>query len=246
MYPPIYPPAQEIQVVQPQYSAQHLGAPIAIGNKQNLFINRTQSQINLVEQLQLSLKILSEKNLPNPWMKIEPKFDQIDSASTNIRIGPIKSRLELNSQNFQTQLTLLSGSGFTLKMKGKLQTRNQEMTFGPVFHFTKSLNWFQELNSLTTSQFPGKSIFSLKTYLENLSAQLKFPVPGILSDELELKIRTNLPEVLVDGEDLQNKIKSTLSLRYGIAIDDATKLEIQNSYNLRTSFHRTFMRLILK
>ena len=52
------------------------------------------------------------------------------------------------------------------------------------------------------------------------------------------KIKTNLPEVMVDRKDLRDKMKSTLSLKYGIDINDATKFEIQSSYNLRTTEHK--------
>jgi hypothetical protein len=305
IYSPIYLPAHEIQVIQPQYSAQDLGPPIAIGEKQNLSINLTQSQINLVDQLQFNSETLSEGKLLNPGMiitlkEIEQKFGQIDSVSTDIRIASVESKLELNSQDLETEMTFLSVSGFRFQMKGELETREQELKFEPVLSFKQSFNWFEEqtesedkevffrqairfalprretlnsaylnslsinqeneiddtpediqdltrsLNSLTTSQLAKKTIFSLEGDLEDLSAKLKFPVPGALSDELQLKITTNLPEVLVNGEDLPDKMKSTLSLRYRIAIDDATKLEIQNSYNLRTTTHETFIRLILK
>ena len=304
--PPIYPSAHEIQVVQPHYSAQDLGPPIAIEEKQNSSINFTKSQKHLIEQLQFNLETLNEENLNNPSMsvklkKIEYKFGQIDSVSIDIKTAFVKSTLELNSQEIKTKLNLLSESGFSFKIKGELQSRDLELNIEPVFGFKKSLNWFEDhsktepegkkvslqqamrfavlrrltlnsaylnslrinqeneiddspeniqsltrsLNSLATSQFAKKTIFSLEEDLENLSAKLDFPVPGILSDELELKIKTNLPEVLVDGEDLQDKMKSTLSLRYRIAIDDATKLEIESSYNLQETTHKTLIRFTL-
>ena len=93
----------------------------------------------------------------------------------------------------------------------------------------------KSLNSLTISEFATNTTFSFEGDLEELSAKLEFPVPGILRDELELKIKTNLPEVMLDGEDGQENMKSTLSLRYRIGINDAIKLEIQSSYNLRTT-----------
>ena len=302
----LYPPAHEIQVVQPQYSAQDLGPPIAIGEKQNSYINFTKSQTHLVDKLQLNLETLSEGNLTNPWMRIklkQKKSGQVDSVSTDIRIGSIKFTLKLNSQDIktQTQLPLLSVGGFSFKMKGELQSTDLKPEIEPVFSFKKSLNWFEDhsntelednkvswqkamrftllrrltqnsaylnslrinqeneiddspkeienltrsLNSLTTSRLAKNTTFSLEGGLENLSAKLKFPVPGILRDELELKIKTNLPEVLIDREDLQNRMKSTLSLRYRIAIDDATKLEIESSYNLQKTTHKTLIKFTL-
>jgi hypothetical protein len=301
IYSPIYPPAHEIQIVQPEYSAQDLGAPIAVGEKQNLSINLTQSQINSVYQLPFNPETLSEGNLTNVKVKeIEEKFGQIDSVSTEMGIASVKSKLELDSQELETEMTFLSESGFSFKMKGELETREQELKFEPVLSFKQSFNWFEEqaeseeedvflrqairfalprrqtlncaylnslkinqeneiddspediedltrsLNSLTTSQLAKKTIFSLEADLEDLSAKLKFPVPGALRDQLQFKIKTNLPEILVEGEDLQAKMKSTLSLSYRIAIDDAIRLEIENSYNLRTTNHETFLRLILK
>ena len=307
--PSTYPPANEIQVVQPQYSAQHLGDPIAIGEKQNLSVNLTQSQINPVYQLELNSETLSEENLLNPGIKsiklkeIEQQSGQIDSVSTDIRIGSVKSTLELDSEDIKTKtkLTLLSGGGFSFKMKKELQMGELKPNIQPVVSFKKSLNWFQEqskteskekkvslqqemrfgvprrlklnspylnslkidqsgrinqgkeiddsskdienltksLNSLITSQFgTNNTTFSLEGDLEDISAKFEFPVPGILSDELEFKFKTNLPEVMVDGKDLQNNMKSTLSLKYGIDINDATKLEIQSSYNLQTTDYK--------
>ena len=391
--PSIYPLVHEIQVVQPRYSAENLGPPIAIGKKQNLSVYSTQSQINPVYQLQFNSETLSEGNLLNPLVsaqfnEIEPKFDQIDlisikptqspinlvtplpfnpenlskgnllnplvraqfneiepncqidsvsinpnqspiklvaplqfnletlfeenspnsgmsvklkeieskfgqidSVSTDIKIGSVKSKLELDSQDLKSELTLLSKSGFRVKITGKLQNSDQELEIGPVVSFKKSLNWFQEqsknepedkkvfldqatrftspirlspnsvylnslrinqeneiddssknirsltksLNSLATSQFATNTTYSFEEDLEELSAKLKFPVPGILRDELQLKIKTNLPDVMVHGENLQDNMKSTLSLRYRIGINDAIKLEIQSSYNLRTT-----------
>ncbi len=303
-----YPPAQEIQVVQPRYSAQHLGAPIAIGEKQNLSVNLTQSQINPVYQLELNSEAFFEENLPNPGMsikleEIEQKSGQIDSVSTDVKIGSIKSTLKLDSEDIKTKtkLTLLSGGGFSFKMKKEFQMGELKPNIQPVISFKKSLNWFQEqskteskekkvslqqemrfgfprrlklnspylnslkidqsgrinqgkeiddsskdiedltksLNSLITSQFgTNNTTFSLEGDLEDISAKFEFPVPGILSDELELKIKNNLPEVMVDGKDSQNNMKSTLSLRYGIDINNATKLEIQSSYDLQTTDYK--------
>ena len=391
--PSIYPLVHEIQVVQPRYSAENLGPPIAIGKKQNLSVYSTQSQINPVYQLQFNSETLSEGNLLNPLVsakfneiehkfdqidlisikptqspinlvtpllfnpenlskgnllnplvsakfneidpncqidsvsinptqspiklvaplqfnretlfeenspnsgmslklkEIESKFGQIDSVSTDIKIGSVKSKLELDSQDLKSELTLLSKSGFRVKITGKLQNSDQELEIGPVVSFKKSLNWLQEqsknepedkkvfldqatrftspirlspnsaylnslrinqgneiddssknirsltksLNSLAISQFAKNTTYSFEEDLEELSAKLKFPVPGILRDELQLKIKTNLPDVMVHGENLQDNMKSTLSLRYRIGINDAIKLEIQSSYNLRTT-----------
>ncbi len=303
-----YPPAQEIQVVQPRYSAQHLGTPIAIGEKQNFSVNLTQSQINPFYQLELNSEAFFEENLPNPEMsiklkEIEQKSGQIDSVSTDVKIGSVKSTLELDSEDIKTKtkLTLLSGGGFSFKMKKELQMGELKPNIQPVVSFKKSLNWFQEqskteskekkvslqqemrfgvprrlklnspylnslkidrsgrinqgkeiddsskdiedltksLNSLITSQFgTNNTTFSLEGDLEDISAKFEFPVPGILSDELELKIKNNLPEVMVDGKDSQNNMKSTLSLRYGIDINNATKLEIQSSYDLQTTDYK--------
>ena len=103
-----YPPANEIQVVQSRYSAQDLGTTIAIGEQQNLSVNLTQSQINPVYQLELNSEVFSKKNLPNPGMniklpEIEQKSGQIDSVSTDIIIGSVKSTLELDSQDIKTK-----------------------------------------------------------------------------------------------------------------------------------------------
>lgn len=358
-YLSIYPLVHKIQVVQPRYSAQDLGAPITIGEKLNFSVNfnkspsdlvaplpfnpkalseenslnslmsvkltkiepksrqidliafnPTQSSSDLVKPLQFNLETWFEKNSPNSGMsvklkEIESKFSHIDSVSTDtnvgsvnidvgsvdIDVGSLKSELELDSQDLETEITLLSESGFRFKMKKELQNREREVKIGPVVSFKKSLNWFQEqsktepeenkaflqqvtrfpvhreltmnsvylnslrihqgneiddsskdiesltksLNSLTTSQFVTNTIFSLEGDLEDLSAKLEFPVPGILSDELELKIKTNLPEVWLDSEDSRDNIKSTLSLKYGIAIDDTIELEIQSSYDLQTT-----------
>ncbi len=231
---------------------------------------------------------------------IESEFGQIDSVSTDItdihvgsvgiKADAVKSELDLDSQDLKTELTLLSQSGFKIKMTKEFQNRAWKLKIGPVVSFKKSLNWLQEqsktetkdkkdplqqatrfpikrtltlnpaylnslrinhgneiddsskdirnltksLNSLTTSQFATNTTFSFEGDLEELSAKLEFPIPGILRNELELKIEINLPEVLMDGEDLQDNMESTLSLRYRIGINDATKLEIQSSYDLQT------------
>ncbi len=273
-------------------------------------LNPTHSSINLVEPLQFNLETLSEEDSPNSQIsvklkEIESKLGRIESVSTDIKVGAadikvgavdikvgaVKSELDLDSQDLETELTLLSESGFKFKMKKELQNSDRELTIRPVVSFKKSFDLFPEqsetepkdkkisssqtnrlavlrrltqdstysnsliidreneiddsskdikdltksLNSLATSELTTNSTFSLKGDLEDFSAELEFPVPGILIDELELKIKTNVPEVLLDGEDLQDNIKSTLSLRYGIAIDDAAELEIESSYNLRTS-----------
>ena len=265
--------------------------------------NHTQRQINLVEPLQFNLETFVEKNSPDPGIsiklkEIEPKFGQIDSDFTDINVGSVdikadavKSKLDIDSQDLETELTLLSQSGFKLKMIGEFQNSDRKLKIGPVVSFKKSLNWLQEqsqteaedkkvslqqanrsavlrrltlnsayfnslrinqgneiddsskdiqtltksLNSLTISEFATNTTFSFEGDLEELSAKLEFPVPGILRDELELKIKTNLPEVMLDGEDGQENMKSTLSLRYRIGINDAIKLEIESSYNLRTT-----------
>ena len=57
--PPAYPLVHEMQVVQPQYSAKDLEAPIDTEEKQNLSISTIQSQINPVYKLQLNSEILS-------------------------------------------------------------------------------------------------------------------------------------------------------------------------------------------
>ena len=138
-----------MQVVQPQYSAEDLENPIATGEKQNLSISTIQSQINPVYQLQLNSEILSEDNLLNPGTsiklkKIEHQFGQIDSVSTDIRIGSFKSKLKLNSQDIKSEITLLSGGGFSFKLKKELQMRDLKPNIEPVFRFKKSFNWFQE------------------------------------------------------------------------------------------------------
>ena len=281
----------------------HPGAAQAseFGQIDSVSRNHTQRQINLVEPLQFNLETFVEKNSPDPGIsiklkKIEPKFGQIDSDFTDINVGSVdikadavKSKLDIDSQDLETELTLLSQSGFKLKMIGEFQNSDRKLKIGPVVSFKKSLNWLQEqsqteaedkkvslqqanrsavlrrltlnsayfnslrinqgneiddsskdiqtltksLNSLTISEFATNTTFSFEGDLEELSAKLEFPVPGILRDELELKIKTNLPEVLVDGEDGQENMKSTLSLRYRIGINDAIKLEIESSYNLR-------------
>ena len=76
--------------------------------------------------------------------------------------------------------------------------------------------------------FQTRELAKLRTRSRRLKTSL-------LRDELELKIKTNLPEVMLDGEDGQENMKSTLSLRYRIGVNDAIKLEIQSSYNLRTT-----------
>ncbi len=273
------------------------------GQIESVSRNHTQRQINLVEPLQFNLETFVEKNSPDPGIsiklkKIEPKFGQIDSDFTDINVGSVdikanavKSELDIDSQDLETELTLLSQRGFKLKMIGEFQNSDRKLKIGPVVSFKKSLNWLQEqsqteaedkkvslqqahrsavlrrltlnsayfnslrinqgneiddsskdiqtltksLNSLTTSEFATNTTFSFEGDLEELSAKLEFPVPGILRDELELKIKTNLPEVMLDGEDGQENMKSTLSLRYRIGINDAIKLEIQSSYNLRTT-----------
>ena len=265
--------------------------------------NHTQRQINLVEPLQFNLETFVEKNSPDPGIsiklkEIERKFGQIDLDFTDINVGSVdikanavQSKLDIDSQDLETELTLLSQSGFKLKMIGEFQNSDRKLKIGPVVSFKKSLNWLQEqsqteaedkkvslqqanrsavlrrltlnsayfnslrinqgneiddsskdiqtltksLNSLTTSEFATNTTFSFEGDLEELSAKLEFPVPGILRDELELKIKTNLPEVMLDGEDGQENMKSTLSLRYRIGVNDAIKLEIQSSYNLRTT-----------
>lgn len=302
-----HPPTNEIQAVRPRYSAQDLGAAIAIGERQNLSISPTQSLINPVYQLQLNSETLSEENSFNSGIsielkKIEQQFGQIDSVSTDITIGSVESELELDSEDIKTELTLLSESGFSFKMKKQLQMKDLKPEIEPVIGFKKSLNWFQEhsktepddnkvslqqamrfgvppsitlnsanlsfsttsqkneiydslkdvqnltksLNSLITSRFATNTTFSIEGDLENISAKLKFPVPGIFGDELELKIKTNIPEVMVDGKTLQDSMKSTLSLRYRIAIDDATKLEIQSSYNLQTKSQKLMLMALLE
>ena len=260
-------------------------------------LNPTQSSINLIEPVQFNLETLSEENSPNSEIsvklkEIEAKFGQINSVSTDIKVGAVKSELDLDSQDLETELTLLSQSGFKLKMKKEFHNKDRELTIGPVVNFKKSFDLFEQqseiepddkkidsrqasklaiirrltqdltysnsliidgeneidnsskemkdleksLNSLETSQLTNSSSeFSLEGDLEDFSAEFEFPVPGSLRDELELKIKTNVPEVLLDGEVLPDNVKSTLSLRYGIAIDDAAELEIESSYNLRTS-----------
>ncbi len=302
-----YPPTNDIQAVRPRYSAQDLGTTIAIREPQNLSINPTQSLINPVYQLQLNSVTLSEENSFNSGMgvelkEIEQQFGQIDSVSTDITIGSVESELEIDSEDIKTEVTLLSESGFSFKIKKELQMSNIKPKIEPVIGFRKSLDWFKDtskreskdekdslqqamrlgvptsltlnsanlnfsrsdqnneiydslkdaqnltksLNSLITSRFATNTTFSIEGDLDNISAKLKFPVPGIVGDELELKIQTNIPEVLVDDEYLQDSMKSTLSLRYRIAIDEATKLEVQSSYDLQTKNHRLLLMAILE
>ncbi|MGK7937632.1 MAG: hypothetical protein AB4206_17840 [Xenococcaceae cyanobacterium] len=302
-----YPPTNDIQAVRPRYSAQDLGTTIAIREPQNLSINPTQSLINPVYQLQLNSVTLSEENSFNSGMgvelkEIEQQFGQIDSVSTDITIGSVESELEIDSEDIKTEVTLLSESGFSFKIKKELQMSNIKPKIEPVIGFRKSLDWFKDtskreskdekdslqqamrlgvpnsltlnsanlnfsrsdqnneiydslkdaqnltksLNSLITSRFATNTTFSIEGDLDNISAKLKFPVPGIFGDELELKIQTNIPEVLVDDEYLQDSMKSTLSLRYRIAIDEATKLEVQSSYDLQTKNHRLLLMAILE
>ena len=87
----IYPPAHEIQDVQPSYFAEDLGMPITIGNKLNFPINFNQSRVNLIAPLPFNLETLSEKNLLAPsidvkFSKIEPNR-QIDRESSECRIS---------------------------------------------------------------------------------------------------------------------------------------------------------------
>ena len=112
-------------------------------------INPNQSPIKLVAPLQFNRESLFEENGLNPGMsiklkEIESKFGQIDSVSTDIKIGSVKSKLELNSQDIKSELTLLSKSGFSVKITGKLQNSDQELEIGQVVSFKKSLNWLQE------------------------------------------------------------------------------------------------------
>ena len=307
VYPVVYPPANEIQAVRPRYSAQDLGTTIAIREPQNLSINPTQNLINPVYQLQLNSATLSEENSFNRGISVELKeveqqFGQIDSVSTDIEIGSVESELEIDSEDIKTEVTLLSESGFSFKIKKELQMSNIKPKIEPVIGFKKSLDWFKDsskseskdekdslqqamrfgvptsltlnsanlnfsrnnqnneiydslkdardltksLNSLMTSRLATTTTFSIEGDLENISAKLKFPVPGIVGDELELKIKTNIPEVLVDGESPQDRMKSTLSLRYRIAIDEATKLEIQSSYNLQTKNQKLMLMALLE
>lgn len=308
-----YPPAPEIQFIQPQYSAQHLGTPISIGEKPNLSVNLIQSQINPVYQLELNTVIWSEENLFFPGIntkleEINRKSGEIDSVSTKIRIGNLKSELEFNSQDIQNEMTLLSEGGFSFKIRKELQIEELKPKIQPVLSFKKSFQWFQDrsetkskkkqvplqetmrfgvpkriklnspylksvkidrpakinqgneindfskdiedltesLRSIINSDFdPKNTTFSLEGDLEDISAKLEFPVPGFLKDQLEFKYKTNLPEVMVEGKNLRDKMKSTISLKYGIDINDATKFEIQSSYNLRTTEHKiVFMTLI--
>ena len=307
VYPVVYPPANEIQAVRPRYSAQDLGTTIAIREPQNLSINPTQNLINPVYQLQLNSATLSEENSFNRGISVELKeveqqFGQIDSVSTDIEIGSVESELEIDSEDIKTEVTLLSESGFSFKIKKELQMSNIKPKIEPVIGFKKSLDWFKDsskseskdekdslqqamrfgvptsltlnsanlnfsrnnqnneiydslkdardltksLNSLMTSRLATTTTFSIEGDLENISAKLKFPVPGIVGDELELKIKTNIPEVLVDGESPQDRMKSTLSLRYRIAIDDATRLEIQSSYDLQTKSQKLMLMALLE
>ncbi len=297
-YPKVYPLGQ-----QGRDPSGRAAQASEFGQIDSVSRNHTQRQINLVEPLQFNLETFVEKNSPDPGIsiklkEIERKFGQIDLDFTDINVGSVdikanavQSKLDIDSQDLETELTLLSQSGFKLKMIGEFQNSDRKLKIGPVVSFKKSLNWLQEqsqteaedkkvslqqanrsavlrrltlnsayfnslrinqgneiddsskdiqtltksLNSLTTSEFATNTTFSFEGDLEELSAKLEFPVPGILRDELELKIKTNLPEVMLDGEDGQENMKSTLSLRYRIGINDAIKLEIQSSYNLRTT-----------
>ena len=311
-----YPPAHEIQVVQPQYSAQHLGDTISIGENQNLSINLIQDYINPIYQLEFNSEILSELNVLNPDIKslklnqIEQKSGQIDSVSTDIKIGAVESELELNAEDIQNEMTLLSESGLSFKIKKELQINNLKPKIQPVISFKKSLKQFQNksktkkspkrqfslqqamkfgvpkkiklnspylesvkidqslrinqnreiadfsddmedltksLNSLLTSNFGTNSMtFSLEGDLEEISAKLQFPVSAIGSDELELEIETNLPEVMIDGENLRDEMESKLSLKYGININNSTKLEMESSYNLNTRDYKIILMTLIE
>ncbi|MGK7895650.1 MAG: hypothetical protein AB4372_19055, partial [Xenococcus sp. (in: cyanobacteria)] len=292
-----------------------LGEPIAIGEKQNLSVNLIQSQINPVYQLELNSGKVWELNLLNPDIKslqlnqIEQKSGQIDSISTDIEIGSVKFELELKSEDIETEMTLLSESGFSVKIQKEFQIQELKPKIQPVISFKKSLNWFQKysenkskeknfslqqamkfgvprriklnspylkslkidqsarinqereitdsskdiedltksLNSLINSQFgTKKTTFSLAGDLEEISAKLKFPVPGTLNDEWELEVKTNLPEVMVDGEDLRDEMESTLSVQYGIDINNATKLEMESSYNLKTKDYKIILMILIE
>ncbi len=310
-----YPLVHEIQVAQPHYSAQYLGDPIAIGEKQNLSVNPIQSPINPVYQLELNSGKVSEFNLLNPEIEslklkqIEQKSGHIDSISTDIRIGDLKSKLELKSEDIETEMTLLSETGFSITIKTELQINNLKPKIQPVISFKRSLNSFQNksktkpqkkqfslqqatkfgvprriklnspyleslkidqsprinqdqeiadfsddmkdlrksLNSLLTSQFGTNSTtLSVKGDFEEISAKLKFPVSAIGNDELELAIETNLPEVMMDGKNLRDEMESTLSLQYGININNTTKLELESSYNLKTKDYKIMLMTLIE
>jgi hypothetical protein len=300
-----YPPPAEIQIAQIHYSAKDLGVPISNEKEPNLSTNLHQSQLNLGEQFQFSPENSFEDKLTNPWMsielkEIESKFNQINSLSSNIRFAFIKSKLKLDSDELETEMTLLSELGLSLQLKAELQSREREINISPVLKFKQSFNLFEDeneveeeqtalkqamrfvmprrtilnsaylnslkinqeneiddlsddiedlsdtLTSLANSKFTSKTKFSIEADFEDISAKLEFPVPGIFRDELEFKLENNLPEVLIEGESLQDKMKSTVSLKYGIAINNNAKLEIESEYNLRRSNNETLIRLVLQ
>ena len=131
---PGYPLVHEMQVVQPQYRDQNLEPSLVIGEKHNLLINPIQSQINPLYKLQLNSETLFKENSTNPGIsitlkEIEHQFGQIDSVSKAIKIGAVKSKLELDSEEIQTELTLFSEKGFSFKLKKELQMSNIKPKF---------------------------------------------------------------------------------------------------------------------
>ena len=171
-----------------------------------------------------------------PVVSFQKSLNWFQDQSQN---EPEENKVSLQQTNrfaILRRLTLKSGYGNSLRINQRHEIDDSSKDIQ---------NLAKSLNSLTTSEFVTNTTFSVEGDLEELSAKLEFPVPGILRDGLELKIKTNLPEILVGGDNAQDTMNSTLSLRYRIGINDAIKLEIESSYNLREAKtnHKIMFRL---